>query len=350
MRILVATTYVPFHAEHRHALVDGVVDALRQRGHHTDAVRLPLNPSWPQIAPQMLALRCFDLSDAAIGQVDRLIALDIASAGLRHPAKIAWLVPHDRDVTTLWGSLDEQDAPGDASRALHAANSRALDECRAVFAASRAAARQLEDRFPVTVAGVYPPPLLAAPTPADDQPGLRPPFDDYFLLAAPLTPHSRAHVALEALALTMPGVRLVIAGAAVDPAYCAQLQRQIDQRAMAARVALECDPTPERLASLVAHTLAVIAIPYDAPFDTSAARALSAGQPVVTFFDAGMPAERVTHEATGLVLSPTAQTLAAALDRLQQNRDETAALRQNVQNAPDPSAAVWEAITKGVIG
>ncbi|MGL4555433.1 MAG: glycosyltransferase family 4 protein, partial [Gemmataceae bacterium] len=89
MNILVATCYVPFTHDRNARLARELVAELTRRGHRADAVLVPFHPDGDP-AEQRLALRLLDLTEAAGGPVDRLIAIGEPATALRHPNLTAW--------------------------------------------------------------------------------------------------------------------------------------------------------------------------------------------------------------------------------------------------------------------
>lgn len=83
-RIMVAESYSPFVPEESRAAA--LSRALRQRGVETDVVRLPRAGDGGELR-QMMAARLFHLEPFC----QRLIALDLLSSLLPHPAKVLWL-------------------------------------------------------------------------------------------------------------------------------------------------------------------------------------------------------------------------------------------------------------------
>jgi glycosyltransferase involved in cell wall biosynthesis len=72
-----------------------------------------------------------------------------------------------------------------------------------------------------------------------------------------------------------------------------------------------------------AHALAVIYPPSDEDYGYVTLEAMLSAKAVVTCTDAGGPLEFVGHRRTGLVAEPQAPALAAALDEIWQNREQT---------------------------
>ena len=75
-------------------------------------------------------------------------------------------------------------------------------------------------------------------------------------------------------------------------------------------------------AALYAGARAVAFVPYEEDYGLVTLEAMLAGKPVITCTDSGGTAELVSDGVTGLVVEPTPEALAAAIDRLWSSRRE----------------------------
>lgn len=90
MRIIVATTHVPFTADEGAPAAKGLIAALREAAHLVDLVDIPVTVDvtlWTQYA---LAIRCLDLTEVSGNRIDLLITLSLLANYLDHPRKIVW--------------------------------------------------------------------------------------------------------------------------------------------------------------------------------------------------------------------------------------------------------------------
>ena len=144
MRIIVASTFVPFLEDDGALSLDDLGAELTARGHQADVVKLPLALTHARLAEQMLGLRLLDLSESSGDRIDRLIAVGAPCCALRHPHKSAWLLhpPEDR-----WA-----DDAGAVPEKLY------LHECKKVFALSPLVAEQLQQSHGIEARLLSPPP------------------------------------------------------------------------------------------------------------------------------------------------------------------------------------------------
>jgi len=96
MRILIATTQVPFVRGGAEGLAEGLQHALRSHGHEAEIVAIPFKWYPPKkILDNMLAWRLLDVTEASGVPVDLLI-------GLKFPA---YLIPHPNKVLCILHGL-----------------------------------------------------------------------------------------------------------------------------------------------------------------------------------------------------------------------------------------------------
>jgi hypothetical protein len=92
VRIIVASTFVPFQKDRGAAIVDDLGAELIARGFQADVVKLPFASTPNHLAEQVLGLRLLDLSESSGERIDRLVAVGGPCCALRHPNKTAWFL------------------------------------------------------------------------------------------------------------------------------------------------------------------------------------------------------------------------------------------------------------------
>lgn len=320
MRILVASTIVPFVRGGGTAIVFDLIRALRDRGHEVDDILIPFHPSQETITQQMLALRLLDLGHAS----DLLVAIRTPSYLIEHPNKVVWFIHHHRSSFDLW-STGYRDLPLDEAglrQRIHLfdADNRHLRAARRVFANSTVTAERLR-RFNSLDAEVLYPPL------GDDSGFRSESYGDYVFYPSRLVHIKRQVLLVEAMAHTRSDVRLVIAGAPRTPPDAERIERAIERCGVGDRVELLAGwMSEERKRELFANALACAYIPYDEDsYGYVSLEAFHSRKPVITCKDSGGTLELVEDGVTGLVTDPDPTALADALDRL---RNDPATARQ----------------------
>ncbi|MFL5927340.1 MAG: glycosyltransferase family 4 protein [Gaiellaceae bacterium] len=320
MRIAVAAPQVPFLRGGAELMAEGLVDALRGRGHEAELVTIPFK--WypgTRVLDQAFLWRLVDLTESDGRPIDRVIATKFPAYAVRHPYKVVWVLhqfrqAYDYDRTEL-GQFSE--APED--RATRAAIERldavALGEARKVFATSRNVADRLR-RFNGIEATVLPHPPQALPYRTARSEG-------FVLSVNRLDRAKRIDLLIEA-AKRDPSVRIVITGEGPDRERLESLASGLNgQVEFVGRV------DDERLADLYARCLAVYYAPVDEDFGMVPYEAFLSGKPVVTTTDAGGPLEAVHDRDTGVVVAPEPGEIARAAVYLAEHPEEATSWGQS---------------------
>jgi glycosyltransferase involved in cell wall biosynthesis len=314
MRILIATTQVPFVQGGAEVLADDLCAALRGAGHEADVVRIPFQ--WTpaeRIAEHMLACRLLDLTVSLERPVDRVIALKFPAYLVLHPNKVLWLIHQHRQAYDWWddrlGYLRRQ-AQGPAVReAIRQADNRLPHECRAIYTISANVSRRLERFNHVASTPLYPPPRHAGDFFCATA-------EDYLFFPSRLSHAKRQDLVLRALAQARQPVRVHFAGRPDDPAYVGELHALAQRLKVARRVAWLGRLDEDEKRHCYARARGVVYPPLDEDLGYVTLEAMLASKPVVTCTDSGGPLEFIRHEQDGLVAEPEPAALAAALDRL----------------------------------
>lgn len=315
MRVVLASTFVPFVDGGASFIVDWLEQMLLRRGHEVETLRIPFDSHYPELLDQMLALRLFDVS----AHGDRLIAIRTPSYLLQHPAKVLWFIHHHRGAYDLWGTpyQDIPDTPGGRRirEAIINADNLAFGEARAVFTNSGVVRDRLQ-RFNGVNAEVLYPPLI------DPERYSAAAYGDYVLYVSRLTAHKRQHLAIEAMRYTRTPVRLIVAGAPENEEYLRRLNALAEKPGLRDRVEIRAGWMPEReKVALFSHCLAAIYAPFDEDsYGYPSLEAHHSGKAVITTNDAGGTLELVRDGENGFVTEPSAKSMAAVLDRLYRDR------------------------------
>jgi glycosyltransferase involved in cell wall biosynthesis len=318
MRILIATTQVPFVRGGAEVHAEGLRDALGAAGHEAEIVAVPFKWYPPErLLDAMLACRLLDLTESCGTPVDLLIGLKFPAYYIPHPRKVLWILHQHRSAYDLWGhpfsDLHLHANGGQVRAAIEQADRRLLPEARAIFANSGNVAARLR-RY----CGIEAKPLYHPPPNAERYYGAAV-AEPYLFFPSRLNRAKRQELVLEAMALTRHPVEVRFAGVADEAAYPAQL-RELAERLGVARRAhwLGNIPEAEKIEQY-AHALGVIYPPLDEDLGYVTLEAMLAARPVITCTDSGGPLEFVLSGETGLVAEPSAAGMAEAMDALWDN-------------------------------
>ncbi len=321
MRILICTAQVPFARGGAELLVEGLRDALSERGHTVDVVALPY--AWQphdRLMPSALAWRLLDLEQVNGAPVDQIICTKFPSYAARHARKVVWLVHQHRQAYDWYGAplSDFTNTPDDRAirDQLLRMDRATLGEAQRLFAISRNVAARLKRFIGLEAQPLYPPSRYAGRLRAG-------PYGDYILSDARLDAAKRLDMLLRALARTRHPVRCIFIGAGDDRA---RLERLASDLNLGSRVEFRGFVPDNDLIDLYASARAVYYAPFDEDYGFASVQALAAARPVVTTTDSGGVLEFVEHGVTGLVAQPEPDAIAAQIDTLFDEADCAARL------------------------
>jgi glycosyltransferase involved in cell wall biosynthesis len=315
VRVLIASTFVPFVEGGARIIVRDLTRAVRDRGHEVDTIEIPFVSAWDEMLEQMLAIRMMDVSASS----DALIAIRTPSYLLRHPNKRLWFIHHHRGAYDLWGT-QWQDIPstpeGLAVRdAIISADNRYLPEARRIFTNSQVVSDRLK-RFNDLDSEVLYPPLGAPEIFTQGQ------AEDYLFYPSRILGHKRQHLVVEAVARLKTDVRVVIAGVPDDLNQLSVLQEEI------------------------AHNY----VPFlEDSYGYVTLEAFQAHKPVITCSDSGGPLEIVEDGVNGLVAEPDPASLAAAMDRLRTNPEAAAAMGEQAHQTLQLKEINWDHVVSSLL-
>jgi glycosyltransferase involved in cell wall biosynthesis len=320
MRILIATTHVPFIRGGAEVHAEGLREALQNHGHDVEIVAVPFKWYPPEkVLDHMLACRLLDLTEVNGTAVDLLIGLKFPAYLIPHPRKVLWILHQFRTAYDLWdhelGDLVYTPDGTSVRDAIREADRQLIPEARRVFANSGNVAARLKYFCDIDATPLYHPPPNAERYYSS-------PAEDYFFFPSRLCLPKRQALVLEALALTKSPVRVKFAGTADQPAYGNELRTLSRRMRVNDRVEWLGQISEEEKLELYARSLAVIYPPIDEDYGYVTLEAMLANKPVITCSDSGGPLEFVRHEQTGLISAPNAKSLAQALDTIWQDREQ----------------------------
>jgi len=334
MRLAVCMPQVPFERGGTEIFADGLVGALRERGHETELVTVPYK--WypgEQVLTQAFVWRLLDLTEANGRPIDAVIATKFPSYGVRHPRKVVWLLHQfrqawDLDRTEL-GQFGESADDRALRRKVLEFDRVTLGEAHAIFTTSSIVAGRLRDSTGLDAEVLAPP-----PAPLDFHCTA---YEDFILSVNRLDRAKRIDLLLEAAAQE-PGVRVVIAGDGPDRERLEQLARD---RGLNGRATFTGRVDDAQLADLYARCLGVFYAPVDEDYGLVPYEAFLSQKPVITATDAGGPLDIVRDRETGLVVAPTVEDVARACAWLREHEEDARSLGRAGRVVA--SAVTWDA-------
>jgi glycosyltransferase involved in cell wall biosynthesis len=347
MRILITTSQVPFIRGGAELHAEGLRDALRAEGHDAEIVAIPFK--WypaDRVLAHMAACRLLDLSEIGRMAIDMVIGLKFPAYLVQHPNKVLWILHQHRQAYDLWGSpmddLHLQPNGEYVREAVRQADRTYIGQAKAVYANSKTVAGRLKQYCGLDATPLYHPPHQAERFYCSDA-------EDYLLFPSRIGTMKRQELAMAALPLTTQPVRVSFMGAADRDEYARKLRDMARELGVEERVRWLGPVSDEEKFRLYAHALGVIFPPVDEDYGYITLEAMLSSKPVITCTDSGGPLEFVRDGETGYIADPTPEGLAAAMERLWEDRTRAAALGEAGRALYDSLGVSWAAVVKRLL-
>ena len=348
MRVLIATTQVPFVRGGAEMLAEHLQSAIENAGHAAEIVALPFKWYPPdRILDHMLAARLMKI-DTSFGITnDLMIGLKFPAYLIPHPNKVMWLLHQYRSAYECWsspiGDLIEWPEGQSMRAAIIAADDRLCDEFRSIYTLSAHVSERLQRFNAVASVPLYHPPPGAEHYHRGGQ-------GDYLLVPSRIDRSKRQDLVLDALALTREPVKAVFIGAGNAPGYETSLQARSASGEFGGRVEWRGAVGEAEKHALYAECLAVVFVPIEEDYGYVTLEAMLSGKAVVTCTDSGGPTEFIVNGEHGLVSEPTPQALARAFDLLWADRALSARLGRAAYDAYQSHGLSWPRVVSRLLG
>jgi glycosyltransferase involved in cell wall biosynthesis len=347
MRILIATTHVPFVRGGAETHAEGLRDALRDEGHEAEIIAIPFKWYPPEkVLDHMLACRLLDVTEVMGTPVDLLIGLKFPAYLIPHPKKVLWILHQFRTAYDLWdhelGDLIYRPDGVAVRDAIRRADRTLIPEARKIFANSGNVAARLKYYCDIDAIPLYHPPPNAEKFYTE-------PAGDYLFFPSRLCLPKRQALVLEALAHTKKPVHVKFAGVADQPAFSDQLRTLARKMRVQNRVQWLGQVTEEEKRDLYARSIAVVYPPLDEDYGYVTLESMLAAKPVITCSDSGGPLEFVQNGVTGMIAEPDAMSLAEALDRMWEDRQAATKLGEAGRDLYREMKITWKSVVQQLV-
>lgn len=314
MRIVVATTQVPFMRGGAEIHAENLVNVLRNAGHEAEIVAIPFKWYPPEkILDTMLACRLLDLSESCGQKIDKLIALKFPAYLIPHPNKVVWLLHQHRQAYELWGTSlgDLEVFPNgiQVKEAIINADNKILRENITLYANSINVTKKLQKFNQIDATPLYHPPHNAELFYCED-------CGDYFFFPSRLNPTKRQSLVIEALAKTRNNIRVIFTGNSNDNQYGNELSKLAKNLNLKDRILFVGNISETEKIKYYARALGVIYPPFEEDYGYVTLEAMLASKPVISCTDSGGPTELIKNRATGLIVESNPDSIAAVMDEL----------------------------------
>jgi len=345
MKIIIASTVVPFIYGGGTFIVDWLNIKLREYGHTVEVFKIPFYSYYPEMMKQMLALRMFDLTDSC----DRLITIRTPSYLLRHPNKVLWFIHHHRGAYDLWGTK-YQDLPnnkiGKSIRSsLIDADNLAFKEARKIYTNSKVVSKRIKKYNKYDSEVLYPP-LLNPDVFYSKE------YGDYILYISRINSIKRQYLIVEAMKYVKTNVKLIISGYPDTKDHGQRIKKLIEENKLQNKVKfIDYWITEKEKADLYASALACAYVPLDEDsYGYPTLEAFQSKKAVITCEDSGGTLEMIQNKKNGYILPPVAKIMAETFDELFLNKQKSRELGENGFETLQEKNINWDTVIDKLTG
>ncbi len=340
MRIVVLSSDIPFVEGGHRKIARSVHHALSQAGVETELRFTPQNPFAGFVASYFSHMLMDFREDGQGRKVDGVLSLRFPTYCVRANKTVIWLTHRIREYYDLWDEFYSRlNLKGKIAERVRRGIVRFLDKrymkrASKIFTISREVASRLKKWGNLEAEVLYPPP--------PPRPYRCGEAGDYFFFPSRLARLKRQEVAIRALKL-VPKAKLIIAG---EGEKRKELEALAEEIGVKDRVLFTGYLNGEELAEYYSKALAVIFIPYKEDYGFVTSEAFFSCKPVITFQDSGGAKELVRDGENGLVLPPSEEALAEAMDYFLTHRERAKEMGQ--EGAKIKQWLSWERVAERI--
>jgi len=314
MRVLIATTHVPFVDGGAEAMDRSLTKALKARGHAVETLRIPFKWYPPErIHEHLLACRLLDVQESNGVPIDRVIGFKFPAYHVRHPNKVNWILHQHRTAFEMWGTelCDLSIHPdGKAIRdSINAIERKLLPEARSLYTISQTVTDRLQKYCDLSAKTLYHPP-------ENEDVFYGGETGDYLYFPSRMNKWKRQHLAIEALAQTRKPVKIRFSGLPDNPEFLQHLKDQASRLKVENRISFLGRLPFEEMVDQYANSRGVLFIPENEDYGYITLEAMLSSKPVITCSDSGGPTEFIRHGKEGFVCDPDPASIAKSMDAL----------------------------------
>lgn len=338
MKIIIASTIVPFIEGGGTFIVDWTEKKLEEAGHTVDVFKIPFSHQHPYVLEQTLALRLLHLSDSC----DRLISIRTPSYALSHPNHVCWFIHHYRYAYEYWDTNFQTGIPKNRAgyrerEGVINADNKYLRELKKIFTNSKEVSGRLKKYNNLDSEVLYPPLL-------EEKDFKNKLYGDYIYYSSRIAGNKRQLLAVQAMKYTRTKVRLLITGKPDTPSNALELQQYVEKENLSEKVKIiDTWITEREKFEYFANCRAAIYIPYDEDsYGYPTLEAFASKKCVVTCTDSGGTDEIVTDGYNGYIVNPQPALLARKMDELYLNVNKAEEMGHNGYCSLQEKNISWE--------
>lgn len=148
-------------------------------------------------------------------------------------------------------------------------------------------------------------------------------YDNYVLMPSRINATKRQILAIRAMEYVNNNINLIIIGRPDNNFVKEEMEREIKKRKLSNKIKYLEFVDQNKKIDLYANARAVLFIPVDEDYGLITLEAMSAYKPVITCNDSGGVLEFIRNDDNGLIVEPTPEKLAQAIDTIAEMSEKT---------------------------
>lgn len=344
MKIAITTTQIPFLKGGAEYHAENLKKALQLFGHEAEIVTMPfIDSPLYRIEDHIIASRMMDIEWSWGGHIDLCIGLKFPAFYMPHPNKVIWVLHQHRAAYELfnseYGNIFNDYEGNEIRKKIKNADDEYLKEAKRLYSNSKNVAQRLIKNNKLISNVLY------HPCP-DMEKFFCEKYGDYILMPSRINITKRQNLALKAMLYVKTKFKLVIVGSADNMEARSKFINEICEMNLENKVEYLDYVSQEKKIELYANARAVVFIPVDEDYGYITLEAMAASKPVITAKDSGGPLEFVIDGETGIVVDPSAQSIAGAFDLFFNDSNSAERMGQAGKRRLDNMHISWENVVK----
>ncbi len=328
MKVLIATSDVPFVEGGHIVIAKELVSAINEYGFKAELLLTPQN-RFSKIFSAYISTRLIDAEEDGIGdKIDKLISFRYPSYALKHPNHTVWINHRMREYYDLWENFystlgKKAKIKEKIKRALiHRLDNHFLKRVKKIYAQSENIKSRLEKWGKIKSEVLYPPPPRRNYREGN--------YTKTIFTVSRLVKHKRVDLIIKALQFTEDKeITLVIAGDGPD---LKKLKTLIKSLNLGKRVSFVGRVSDSQLVNLYSNCGAVFYSPLNEDYGFVTVEAFASAKPVITTEDSGGVRELVLKSKAGIVSENDLKKLSKKIDELFSDKNELIKLGERGKN------------------
>lgn len=344
MKIAITTVQIPFVSGGAEFLTNNLKNALIQSGHEAEIVSIPfIDSPLHYIENHIVASRLLDITNSWAGHIDLCIGLKFPAYYIPHPNKVIWALHQHRAAYDLYNTefsnLKEDPLSKQMRQVIYNADNMYLPEAKRIYTIADNVTKRMRRYNGIESTPLY------HPCP-DMEKFYCGEYEDYILMPSRINITKRQRLAIEALCYSKSNIKIYLVGKADNEVEKDNLLAFIKERHLENRVRFFDYVTQEEKFKLYANAKAVLFIPLDEDYGYITLEAMAASKAVITAKDSGGPLEFVVNDRTGMVVEPTPQDVARAIDSFAASNAQAVQMGRNAKVHLEEMEITWEKVVK----